>query len=65
MSKHDKTLKYWSLKTGKCIHTLKGHADQITDSKITSDGKYALSASKDKTLRYWNLTTGKTIKVFK
>lgn len=40
--------------------SLKGHNHFIQDCAISSDGKYAMSASWDKTLRLWELATGKT-----
>jgi GTPase SAR1 family protein/DNA-binding beta-propeller fold protein YncE/DNA-directed RNA polymerase subunit RPC12/RpoP len=53
-SSHDKTLKIWDLKSGKCRGTLMGHTDLVMSIALTPDGKRILSASFDNTVRVWD-----------
>jgi GTPase SAR1 family protein len=41
--------------------TLRGHTDVVYFVDISSDGRYAASASRDNTVRTWDLATGKEI----
>lgn len=50
----------WDMKTGKCVHTLRGHEQAVEAvSTCIVDGKTKLvSASNDKTVRVWDAETG-------
>lgn len=41
-----------------------GHTGAINSIALTSDGRFALSASDDKTLRWWEIASGKEIRRF-
>ncbi len=43
--------------------TLKGHGDLVRSVAITSDGRWAVSASSDRTVRVWNLERGENVLV--
>jgi platelet-activating factor acetylhydrolase IB subunit alpha len=58
----DKTVKIWEAKTGKCLITLVGHDNWVTDITFHPSGKYLLSVSDDKSLRAWDLHTGRCAK---
>jgi len=45
----------WDIATGKAIHTFKGHKAEVTALAVSSDGKWAATASSDRTVRLWNL----------
>ena len=67
--KKDKTVIVWHLTRdeinyGVARRSLTGHNHFVQDVVISSDGKFALSASWDKTLRLWDLNTGKTTRRF-
>jgi WD40 repeat protein len=47
----DKTLRLWSLETGKMIRILEGHTEHVWTVAITPDGRRAVSGSFDRTLR--------------
>jgi DNA-binding beta-propeller fold protein YncE len=47
----------WDLKSGKKLHTYKGHKETIYDVAISPDGKWIASASRDNTFIVWNLQT--------
>ena len=58
----DKTIKIWEVKNARCIVTLKGHDNWITDLAFHPGGRYLLSTSDDKSLRVWDLGTGRCVK---
>lgn len=45
----------WDLDSGKSLHLFKGHKAEISALALSSDGKWAASASSDRTVRLWNL----------
>lgn len=54
----DKTIRVWDLRTGKCLHVLKGHVKGVWCLNFFTH--YLLvSGSFDGTIRVWNLRTGK------
>lgn len=50
-SNHD--IKFWDLKTRKCISTMTAHLDEVTSLAIDPSGKYLLSGSHDCSVRLW------------
>jgi len=53
---HDRTIRVWDPKTGRCEKTLRGHGDIIVAlSRVGSEGLFA-SVAEDKTVRIWNLS---------
>lgn len=58
----DKTIKIWEVKSGKCLITLIGHDNWVTDLVFHPSGKFLLSVSDDKSLRAWDLHTGRCAK---
>ncbi len=55
----------WDVDTGKSLHLFKGHKAEISTLAVSSDGKWAASASSDHTVRLWNLETLKAGPVLK
>ena len=55
----DKSIKIWDAKNGKCIATLIGHDNWVTDLCFHTSGKYLLSVSDDKSMRVWDLMTAR------
>ncbi|XP_033752140.1 NACHT domain- and WD repeat-containing protein 1-like isoform X2 [Pecten maximus] len=52
------TVLVWDLSIGEPRHRLTGHTDCITTIRITSDGLFAISASRDHTIRLWSIRHG-------
>lgn len=53
----DRDVRVWDLKTGRCIHTLRGHTSTVRCLKM-ADENTAISGSRDTTLRVWDIRTG-------
>jgi len=58
----DKTIKIWEVKNGRCVITLVGHDNWITDMVFSPTGRHLLSVSDDKSLRCWDLSSGRCYK---
>ncbi|WP_437593510.1 AAA family ATPase [Sorangium sp. So ce1000] len=73
----DNTLKVWDLAMGQLLRTIQEHSDKaeddeddfwggsvVNDVAVTSDGRFAVSASddKDKYLKVWDLATGQLLR---
>ena len=56
----DNTIKLWDLYTGQLLHTLEGHAEDVSSVVISPDGQTLASGSWDKTIKVWNLPTQAT-----
>ncbi|KAL6414806.1 F-box and WD-40 domain-containing protein CDC4 [Ilyonectria robusta] len=53
----DRDVRVWNLKTGACLHTLRGHTSTVRCLKM-ADANTAISGSRDTTLRVWDIRTG-------
>lgn len=54
-------IKIWESTTGKLVHTLKSHNDNITSIQISQDIRYLVSSSGDKTVCIWDFKSGELI----
>ena len=54
----------FDVNTGKLLHEMRGHAQEIWGAVFTADGKHALTGSWDHTIRVWDTATGKPIRTF-
>lgn len=55
----DKSIKIWEAKSGRCVLTLLGHDNWVTDLVFHPSGRFLLSVSDDKSLRIWDLSNGR------
>jgi platelet-activating factor acetylhydrolase IB subunit alpha len=55
----DKTIKIWEVRNGRCVLTLVGHDNWVTDLVFHPSGKFLLSVSDDKSIRVWDLANGR------
>jgi RNA polymerase sigma factor (sigma-70 family) len=56
------TVSLWDPSTGRLLHTLKGHKDNVWAVAFSADGKTLVSGSDDKTIRFWDVGTGKQLR---
>ncbi|KAH9529776.1 hypothetical protein DERF_003643 [Dermatophagoides farinae] len=50
----DRLIKLWDINTGKCIHSMVAHLDEVTSVDCDPNGWYILSGSHDCSVRLWN-----------
>jgi platelet-activating factor acetylhydrolase IB subunit alpha len=55
----DKTIKIWEARNARCVITLIGHDNWVTDLVFHPNGKYLLSSSDDMSIRIWDLANGR------
>ena len=55
----DKKIKIWEAKNGRCVITLVGHDNWVTDLCFHPLGRFLISVSDDKSLRCWDLNSGR------
>lgn len=55
----DKKIRIFETRSGKCILTLAGHDNWITDLMFHPNGKYLISTADDKSIRIWDLSMGR------
>ncbi|EIW75106.1 WD40 repeat-like protein [Coniophora puteana RWD-64-598 SS2] len=54
----DKLLRVWDVKSGHCIHTLRGHTSTIRCVRVLHNRPLAVTGSRDATLRVWDVQRG-------
>ena len=52
----DKTVRVWSVATGECVSTLRGHDNWVLRALFHPGGQFIVSASEDRSLRVWDMT---------
>jgi hypothetical protein len=60
----DRTIKIWSLSTGKLIRTLTGHSGEVSSVALSPDGQILASGSYGcprSNVKVWNLSSGKLL----
>jgi platelet-activating factor acetylhydrolase IB subunit alpha len=55
----DKTIRIWEVRNARCVITLIGHDNWVTDICFHPGGRYLISVSDDKSLRVWDLQSGR------
>lgn len=55
----DQAVRLWSVETGKLLHTLRGHSDEVCALSFSADGKRLASASEDLQVIVWDVVAGK------
>ena len=60
----DSTAKSWSIETGECVQTFKGHTAAITCMATDPLGKLLFTGSADHSIKSWEIMTGQLLKTF-
>mmetsp|Transcript_40701 Transcript_40701/g.62117 ORF Transcript_40701/g.62117 Transcript_40701/m.62117 type:complete len:205 (+) Transcript_40701:1063-1677(+) len=55
----DKKIRIFEVRTGRCVLTLAGHDNWVTDIMFHPNGKYLMSTADDKSVRIWDLNMGR------
>lgn len=58
-------IRLWELATGRELHRLYGHTDDVTGLDFHPSGKNLVSCSRDRTVRVWNTETGNVEAIFR
>jgi WD repeat-containing protein 86 len=61
----DSLAKSWSVETGECIQTFKGHDGAVTCLAIDNTGQVLFTGSADHLIKSWEISTGLLLKNFK
>jgi len=61
----DKTIRIWSLASGKRVATLRGHEEAVLCVEFSQNGQELLSGSKDTQIKLWNIAEEKEIRTYK
>ncbi|XP_059311819.1 uncharacterized protein LOC132063338 isoform X1 [Lycium ferocissimum] len=61
----DRLVKVWSMETGLCLASCRGHEGDITDLAVSSNNALVASASNDYSIRVWRLPDGLPISVLR
>lgn len=61
----DRLVKIWSMETGFCLASCRGHEGDITDLAVSSNNAVVASASNDFVIRVWRLPDGLPISVLR
>ena len=51
----DNYIRYFDLRTSKCIHSMVGHLASVSSLCIDSSGEYLISGGHDSSLRFWSI----------
>jgi WD40 repeat protein/serine/threonine protein kinase len=57
----DKTIRRFSLESGRCLHTLRGHKGPVHSLALSPSGLHLLSGGADGTVKYWAVTSGQCL----
>jgi WD40 repeat protein len=58
------SIKLWNLRTGRELHTLRGHTNVPTVAVFSPDGRTLASGSMDGTVKLWDVETGEELATF-
>lgn len=53
-----KVVKVWEVSSGRLVHSLEGHTENVYGVAVTPDGRHIVSRSADKTAKVWDLSSG-------
>ncbi len=51
----------WDSVTGKCLHVLRGHEDEVMSVHFSGEGQRVVSGSRDHTARVWEVANGQAV----
>ncbi len=55
----DKKIRIFEVRSGRCVLTLAGHDNWVTDLLFHPNGRYLMSTADDKSVRIWDLSMGR------
>jgi WD40 repeat protein len=59
----DQTARVWDVATGRCLHVLIGHGNQVQGVKFSPDGRLIATSGWDAMVRVWDTDTGRCLQV--
>ncbi len=61
----DKTIKLWSIESGREIRSFSDHKSDVLDVDFSSDGRLIASAGRDLTFKIWDVATGELLQSYR
>jgi WD40 repeat protein len=58
---HDGEIKYWDVKSGECLATVKAHLELVSALSADLNGQYLASGSWDKSIKLWKLPSSNPV----
>jgi WD40 repeat protein len=58
----DETVRYWDVRSGKCLRIITAHSETVTSVSFSRDGTLILSSGYDGVARIWDVYTGQCLK---
>jgi WD40 repeat protein len=59
----DRTARVWDAETGRPVHVLRGHKDEVNFVSFSPDGSRLVTAGDDATVRVWDASDGRELRV--
>ena len=61
----ERSIKIWSVTTGRCVRTFVGHTQDVTYVAFDKDCTYVISVAEDRTVRIWDIANEELINTFR
>ncbi len=61
----DGTIRWWEVRSGKCLRIFKGHEGGVWSLRVSPDGRLLASCGNDNTIRVWDLQSARLLQTLR